>query len=46
MGDMLVPDANGALVASTTNAEKAIAQALEAAVANDIFEVQVVPGII
>lgn len=46
MGDMLVPDSDGALVASTSNAEKHIAQAMQDGVSGDIIAVLIVPGII
>jgi len=40
-GDYLAPDSNGALVATTTGDDNVIAQALQDAVADDIFDVQV-----
>jgi hypothetical protein len=45
-GDLLVPDSNGALVASSSNAERAIAVALEGAASGDLFAVMVSAQII
>jgi hypothetical protein len=45
-GDMLTADSAGKLVATTSNAEKTIAQALEGGVADDMINVVVVPGIV
>lgn len=41
-GDLLAPDSNGALVATTTENDRVVAIALQDAVANDIFNVDVV----
>lgn len=45
-GDMLTSDADGKLVATSTNAQRHVAVAMEDAVANDIFASEVQVGII
>lgn len=45
-GDLLAADSNGALVATTSNADRHIAMAMEDAVANDVFSVLVIAGIV
>jgi hypothetical protein len=45
-GDLLAPDSNGKLVATTTNAERHIAMAMEGGVANDLISVVILPGIV
>lgn len=44
-GDLLASDANGALVATTTENDRVVAVAMESAVANDIFSVEVILGL-
>lgn len=43
-GDLLTADADGKLIATTTANDKIIAQALQAGVANDLIDVNVVVG--
>lgn len=45
-GDLLTADTNGKLVATTSNAEKVIAQAMQDGVANDLIAVLIIPGIV
>lgn len=44
-GDALTSDSNGALVATTTENDRVVAVAMQDAVANDIFAVEVVLGL-
>lgn len=44
VGDLLAADSNGALVATTSANDKVIGQALEDAVAGDLFSVQMSKG--
>lgn len=46
VGQMLVPDANGQLVVSTSNAARAIAVAMQTGVENDVIGVEVIAQII
>jgi hypothetical protein len=45
-GDLLTSDGNGKLVATTTAGNRYIAMAMEDAVENDLFSVEVVAGLI
>ena len=44
-GDMLAPDSNGALVATTTENDRVIAMAMQAGVANDYIDVEVIAAV-
>lgn len=44
-GDLLAPDSNGALVATTTENDRVIAMAMEDAVSGDLFDVEVLAGV-
>jgi hypothetical protein len=45
-GDLLAPDSNGKLVATTTPGDRYIAMAMEDGVVNDMIAVEVVAGLI
>lgn len=45
-GDLLTADASGFLVATTSNAEKVIAQAMEDGSSGDVIAVVMAPGIV
>jgi hypothetical protein len=45
-GDLLTSDGSGKLIATTSNADRYIAMAMESAVLNDLFAVEVIAGIV